>query len=94
METFRTIISFGDATSLCSVRTETFHEITRMLSSHLRQSEGREILCRVEPQVKLGTLKNEADKRVFFSKKSPVAGWEREASFHRAEIQGALLLSR
>lgn len=68
METFRTIISFGDATSLCSVRTETFHEIARMLFSHLRQSEGREILCRVEPQVKLGALKNEADKRVFFSK--------------------------
>ena len=37
----------------------------------------------------------DADKRVFFSTKSPVAGWERVASFLRAESQGAkLLLSR
>ena len=40
-------------------------------------------------------LKTDADKRVFFGTKSPVAGWERVASFHRAETQGAkLLLSR
>ena len=40
-------------------------------------------------------LKTDADKRVFFSSKSPVAGWDRVASFHRAETQGAkLLLSR
>ena len=41
------------------------------------------------------SLKTDADKRVFFSTNSPVAGWERAASFHRAETQGAkLLLSR
>ena len=38
------------------------------------------------------SLKTDADKRVFFSTKSPVAGWERIASFHRAETQGAKLL--
>ena len=38
------------------------------------------------------SLKTDADKRVFFSTKSPVAGWERGASFHRAETQGAKLL--
>ena len=31
------------------------------------------------------SLKTDADKRVFFSTKSPVAGWDRVASFHRAE---------
>ena len=41
------------------------------------------------------SLKTDVDKRVFFSTKSPVAGWERVASFHRTETQGAkLLLSR
>ena len=41
------------------------------------------------------SLKTDADKRVFFSTKSPVAGWESIASFHRAETKGAkLLLSR
>ena len=41
------------------------------------------------------SLKTDADKREFFSTKSPVAGWERVASFHRAETQRAkLLLSR
>ena len=41
------------------------------------------------------SLKTDADKRVFFSTKSPVASWDRVASFHCAEIQGAkLLLSR
>ena len=41
------------------------------------------------------SLKTDTDKRVFFSTKSPVAGWDRVASFHRAETQGAkLLLSR
>ena len=41
------------------------------------------------------SLKTDADKRVFFSTQSPVSGWERVASFHRAETQGAkLLLSR
>ena len=41
------------------------------------------------------SLKTDADKRVFFGTKSPVAGWERVASFQRAETQGAkLLLSR
>ena len=41
------------------------------------------------------SLKTDADKQVFFSTKSPLAGWERIASFHRAETQGAkLLLSR
>ena len=40
-------------------------------------------------------LKTDADKRVFFSTKSPVAGWVRVASFHRAETQKEnLLLSR
>ena len=38
------------------------------------------------------SLKTDADKRVFFSTKSPVAGWERVASFRRAETQGAKLL--
>ena len=39
--------------------------------------------------------KRGADKRVFFSTKSPVAGWDRVASLYRAETQGAkLLLSR
>ena len=39
--------------------------------------------------------KTDADKRVFFSTKSPVAGWDGVASFHRAETQGAKLsLSR
>ncbi|CAN0250735.1 unnamed protein product, partial [Ascophyllum nodosum] len=41
------------------------------------------------------SLKTDADKRVLFSTKAPVAGWDRVASFHRAETQGAkLLLSR
>ena len=41
------------------------------------------------------SLNTDADKRVFFSTKSPVAGWDTVASFHRAETQGAkLLLSR
>ena len=41
------------------------------------------------------SLKTDADKRVFFSTKSSVAGWDRVASFDRAETQGAkLLLSR
>ena len=41
------------------------------------------------------SLKTDADRRVPFSTKSPVAGWDRVASFHRAETQGAkLLLSR
>ena len=41
------------------------------------------------------SLKIDADKRVLFRAKSPVAGWDRVASFHRAETQGAkLLLSR
>ena len=40
-------------------------------------------------------LKTDADIRICFSTKSPVAGWDRVASFYRAEIQGAkLLLSR
>ena len=40
-------------------------------------------------------LKTDADKRVFFSTKSPEADWGRVASFHCAETQGAkLLLSR
>ena len=38
------------------------------------------------------SLKSDPDKRVFFSTKSPVAGWERVAYFHRAETQGAKLL--
>ena len=38
------------------------------------------------------SLKTDTDKRVNFSTKSPVAGWERVASFHRAETQGAKLL--
>ena len=38
------------------------------------------------------SLKTDADKTVFFSTKSPVAGWDRVASFHRAETQGAKLL--
>ena len=43
----------------------------------------------------LSSLKTDADKRVFFSTKSPVAGWDRVASLHHAETQGAkLLLSR
>ena len=33
------------------------------------------------------SLKIDADKRVFFSTKSPVASWDRVASFHRAETQ-------
>ena len=41
------------------------------------------------------SLKTDADKRVFFSTKSPVAGWDKVASCHCAETQGAkLLLSR
>ena len=41
------------------------------------------------------SLETDADERVFFSAKSPVVGWDRVASFHRAEIQGPkLLLSR
>ena len=41
------------------------------------------------------SLKTDTDKRVNFSTKSPVAGWEIVASFHPAETQGAkLLLSR
>ena len=41
------------------------------------------------------SLNTDADKLVFFSAKSPVADWDRVASFHRAETQGAkLLLSR
>ena len=41
------------------------------------------------------SLKTYADKRLFFSTKSSVAGWDRVASFHREETQGAeLLLSR
>ena len=41
------------------------------------------------------SLKADADKRVFFSMKSPVAGWDRVASFHRVETQRAkLVLSR
>ena len=41
------------------------------------------------------SLKTDVDKRVFFSTKSPVAGWDRVAYFHRAETQGAkVLLSR
>ena len=40
-------------------------------------------------------LKTDADRRALSSTKSPVAGWDRVASFHRAETQGAkLLLSR
>ena len=31
------------------------------------------------------SLRTDADKRVFFSTKSPVAGWDRVASFYRAE---------
>ena len=38
------------------------------------------------------SLKTSVDKRVFFSTKSTVAGWDRVASFHRAETQGAKLL--
>ena len=37
-------------------------------------------------------LKTDADGRVFFSTKSPVTGWDRVVSFHRAETQGAKLL--
>ena len=41
------------------------------------------------------SLKTDAEKQVFFSTKSSVAGWDRVAFFHRAETQGAkLLLSR
>ena len=41
------------------------------------------------------SLKTYANKRVFFITKSPVAGWDKVASFHCAEIHGAkLLLSR
>ena len=41
------------------------------------------------------SLKTDADKRVCFSAKSPVASWDRVASFPCAETQGAkLLLSR
>ena len=41
------------------------------------------------------SLRTDADKRVFFNTKSPVAGWDRVASFYRAETQGAKLhLSR
>ena len=34
---------------------------------------------------------SDADKLVFFSTKSPLAGWDRVASFHRAESQGVKL---
>ena len=41
------------------------------------------------------SLTTHADKRVRFNTRSPVAGWDRVASFHRAETQRAkLLLSR
>ena len=41
------------------------------------------------------SLKTGADKGLFFSTKSPVAGWDRVASFHRTETRGAkALLSR
>ena len=41
------------------------------------------------------SLKTDAEKQVFFSTKSSVAGWDSVAFFHRAETQGAkLLLSR
>ena len=41
------------------------------------------------------SLKTDADKRVFFSTKSPVVRWDRVTSFRCAETQGAkLLLSR
>ena len=41
------------------------------------------------------SLKTDADERVFFSTKSPADGWDRVASFNRAETQeGELLLSR
>ena len=40
-------------------------------------------------------LKTDADKRVFFIKKSPGAGWDRVAYFHRTPTQEVkLLLSR
>ena len=38
------------------------------------------------------SLKTNADKRVFFSMKSSVAGWDRFASYHREETQLAKLL--
>ena len=39
------------------------------------------------------SLKTDANKRLFFQyTKSPVAGWDRVASFHRAETPGAKLL--
>ena len=38
------------------------------------------------------SLKTDADKREFFSTKSPVAGWDRVASFHRVENKRAKLL--
>ena len=34
------------------------------------------------------SVKTDPDKRVFFSTKSPVAGWDRVSSFHRAGTQG------
>ena len=41
------------------------------------------------------SLKTDADKRVFFSTQSLVAGWDKVASFHCAETQGTkLFLSR
>ena len=43
----------------------------------------------------ISSSKKDAGKRGFFSTKSPVDAWDRVASFHRAETQGAkLLLSR